>query len=274
VVTARSAPAAECMAQLAGRRVLLVEDNALNQQLAVELLEERGIKVVVADNGKQALACLSKEGFDLVFMDIQMPIMDGYEATRRVRLMPEYAKLPIIALTAHAMAEERARCLAVGIDDVLTKPVDPVDLDRMLVHFLVDKAVARAAPRAHEAVSSSAADPVLDTAVGMRYAGGKPDLYLRLLTRFRETQHDLMGRLDDAFDSGDEVEAYRLVHTLKSTSATIGAVRLSETAREFERSFEAGKAKDAKARMAGLRTEFGDVLEAIGNRIDHPETIR
>ena len=268
VISARTQPAAEQLAQLAGARVLLVEDNALNQQLAVELLEEQGIRVTVADDGEAALRHLGQAAFDLVLMDIQMPHMDGYEATRRVRLMPQHQRLPIVALTAHAMAEERERCLQAGMDDVLTKPIDPVDLNTLLVRVLVSKAVGAAPVPPVGKLPLPAVAAVLDEKVGMRYAGDKPDLYLRLLRRFLETQHDLMARLDAAFEAGDEIEAYRLVHTLKSTSATVGAVRLSETARECERLFEAGPAGAPKARMPRLRQVFDDAVAVIGQRLD------
>ena len=274
VISARTQPASERLAQLAGARVLLVEDNELNQQLAVELLEERGIQVTVAEHGEMALNCLARDRFDLVLMDIQMPVMDGYEATRRIRLMSEHKALPIIALTAHAMAEERARCLQAGMNDVLTKPVDPIDLNTLLVRFLVDRPQAQDTPRVFGKLPLPAVAQVLDEKVGMRYAGDKPDLYLRLLRRFRETQHDLMDRLDAAFEAGDDIEAYRLVHTLKSTSATVGAVRLSEAAREFERLFEAGNAGQHQAQLKRLHKAFADALAAIGQRIDQPETMK
>jgi len=270
VITARSAPAPDQLTQLSGTRVLLVEDNELNQQLAIELLEERGVSVTVADQGRIALERLTHERFDLVLMDIQMPVMDGYEATRRIRLMPAHKQTPIIALTAHAMTDERERCLTAGMNDVLTKPVDPVDLDNTLVRFLVKKETSTTRPGVEGKLPLPAVPNVLDEKIGMRYAGEKPELYLRLLTRFRETQHDLMDRLDAAFAAGDDMEAYRLVHTLKSTSATIGAVRLSEAAREFERMFEAGKAGQPEPHMVRLRKVFADAMEAICNRIDKP----
>jgi CheY-like chemotaxis protein len=119
-------------------RVLLAEDNPVNQRLASRLLEKRGHSVVVAENGLEALAALEKECFDLVFMDVQMPVMDGFEATVAVRRKEGVSgiHLPIVALTAHAMKGDREKCLAVGMDAYLTKPIRPQELDEILQAYL------------------------------------------------------------------------------------------------------------------------------------------
>jgi CheY-like chemotaxis protein len=115
-------------------RILLTEDNLVNQRLATRLLEKRGHRVVVAGNGREALAALEKETFDLVFMDIQMPEMDGMEATAKIRENESLAggRIPVVALTAHAMKGDQELCLAAGMDDYLTKPIRPQELDKML----------------------------------------------------------------------------------------------------------------------------------------------
>src|SRR5690606_35476337 len=117
---------------LRGARVLLVEDNVINQQVARELLEQAGIVVRIAGNGMEAVRAVEAEPFDVLLMDLQMPIMDGYEATRRIRAMPLPQPLPIIAKLAHAISGYRDRCLAAGMDDYLTKPIDPARLLSML----------------------------------------------------------------------------------------------------------------------------------------------
>jgi CheY-like chemotaxis protein len=119
-------------------RVLLVEDNPVNQRLASRLLEKRGHSVVVAGNGLEALGALEKESFDLVFMDVQMPVMDGFEATVAIRRKEGAGgvRLPIVALTAHAMKGDREKCLAVGMDGYLTKPIRPQELDEILRNYL------------------------------------------------------------------------------------------------------------------------------------------
>jgi two-component system, sensor histidine kinase and response regulator len=119
-------------------RILLVEDNAVNQVLAARLLEKRGHSVIVAGNGKEALAALEKQSFDLVFMDIQMPEMDGFEATAAIRAKEKISgnHLAVVAMTAHAMVGDRERCLAAGMDDYLTKPIRPAELTGLLARYL------------------------------------------------------------------------------------------------------------------------------------------
>jgi CheY-like chemotaxis protein len=121
---------------LSGRHVLIVEDEFINQEIARELLAELGIIADSASNGLQAIELIQRQPYDLVLMDMQMPEMDGLEATRRIRAMPEFMLLPIIAMTANAFAEDRERCLAAGMNDFLTKPVEPDDLKRLLLHHL------------------------------------------------------------------------------------------------------------------------------------------
>jgi len=252
---------------LRGMHVLLVEDNAMNQQLATELLEEVGVRVRVAENGRIALHHLDSERVDLVLMDIQMPVMDGYEATRQLRLRPALAGMPVVAMTAHAMQEERERCLAAGMDEVLTKPVVPERLYAMLLRYRVAGATAAVQP---PDTVGTAVETVVDEAVGLRYAGNKPELYLRLLRRFRETQHDLMARMERARQRDDAVETYRLAHTLKSTAATIGASRLSETARAMEAVSEGGQRAVPIDAYAVLSADFDAVLAWIDARLGTP----
>ena len=123
----------------ASLRVLLVEDNAVNQRLASRLLEKRGHSVEVAGNGLEALEALEKESFDLVLMDVQMPVMDGFEATAAIRKKEGGSgiRVPIVALTAHAMKGDREKCLAGGMDRYLTKPIRPQELDELLENYLV-----------------------------------------------------------------------------------------------------------------------------------------
>ncbi|HVR54914.1 MAG TPA: PAS domain S-box protein, partial [Pseudorhodoferax sp.] len=191
------APQAQEHAPLRGVRLLLAEDNEINQQIAVELLESAGASVAVADNGRLAVDLLASGGpFDAVLMDLQMPVMDGMQATRLIRADARHARLPIIAMTAHAMVEERERCLAAGMVDHITKPIDPPAMLLTLARWVQprDAAPAQAPvpPAAQETVPTSDAAPALptlaglDTAAGLARAGGKTALYLRLLRQFHE----------------------------------------------------------------------------------------
>jgi CheY-like chemotaxis protein len=121
---------------LAGRHLLVVEDEPINREIALELLREYDITADIAENGRQALEILKTKTFDLVLMDMQMPEMDGLEATRRIRAQSQYTLLPIIAMTANAFAEDRERCLKAGMNDFIVKPVDPQDLKMLLLHYL------------------------------------------------------------------------------------------------------------------------------------------
>jgi two-component system sensor histidine kinase/response regulator len=140
------------LAEIAGARILLVDDNHINQEVACEFLADAGMEVVVAGNGQECLDTLAGECFDLVFMDIQMPVMDGLEATRRIRSQAAYASLPIIAMTAHAMTGDRDKSLAAGMNDHITKPIDSGALHKVLKRWLRHRAesalISRSQPKA------------------------------------------------------------------------------------------------------------------------------
>ncbi|MCZ4305591.1 PAS domain S-box protein [Zoogloeaceae bacterium G21618-S1] len=254
---------------LVGMRVLLVEDNLLNQQLARELLEEVGVKVSVAEDGELALAKIEANVFDAVLMDIQMPRMDGHTATRQIRSNPRHAGLPVIAMTAHALAEERERCVAVGMDDFLTKPVEPSDLYAVLARYRHGRTqgVAISPAPAPAPAPVRLTGSVIQPEVGLRYAGGKEALRLRLLSRFRDTQRDLMLRFDRAQRDEAREEAYRLAHTLKSSSATIGAMTLSEAARALEAAYHHGDPGGVCGALVQVRTCFDEVMAAIDEQL-------
>jgi len=234
-------------ANLNGMRVLLVEDNLINQQLAVELMESRGIKVKLANHGQEALAELAKvqpDHYHLVLMDLQMPVMDGYEATRRLRSDPRYYALPLVAMTAHAMVEERERCQALGMNGHLSKPIEPDDLYATLAGYFTASDVSTDAPDIPVVpvtpitpvtpVTSfaAAADPSalqlptiagLDTAVGLRRAGNKHKLYLQMLTMFSKDYAACGPTFTQYFSESKWEEAERLAHSLKGLAATLGA---------------------------------------------------
>ena len=164
---------------LAGLRVLLVEDNPINQQLAVELMESRGVIVVVANNGQEAIERINAHRptyFSVVLMDLQMPVMDGYEATRLLRLDSRYVKLPIVAMTAHAMADERERCLVLGMNGHVSKPIDPEMLYATLAEYKVHAPAMRpgptTAPAGRPEAASVADDPGLPEIVGLDVRSG------------------------------------------------------------------------------------------------------
>jgi CheY-like chemotaxis protein/HPt (histidine-containing phosphotransfer) domain-containing protein len=223
---------------LAGTHVLLVEDNLTNQELTVELLEAVGVTADVAGDGAQALAMLATTPYALVLMDCQMPVMDGYEATRRLRLQ---AELPVIAMTASAMDGERERCLAAGMSDYLSKPIDLGLLYSKLAHWapregrtstlspLPTPATANApAPGPINRVPDCVAQTlVLDEADALSRTNGNAALFERLLRKFREREANTPQQLEDALRAGNRDQALRTVHNLKGIAATIGAHALS-----------------------------------------------
>jgi PAS domain S-box-containing protein len=225
--------------QLAGARVLLVEDNEMNQELAVELLRDAGVHVTVAGNGLQALDVLRQgEPFDGVLMDCQMPVMDGYDATRAIRQNAAWARLPVIAMTANTMAGDRDKALAAGMNDHIAKPLR---LEQMFVTMArwIHPARAGAAGAARTGAVqplSQALPPLpgIDPRAGLATSGGKHALYLRLLRRFASTHDDFGTRFAAARSDADASAATRLAHTLRGTAGNIGALAVQEAAAWLE----------------------------------------
>jgi signal transduction histidine kinase/CheY-like chemotaxis protein/CHASE3 domain sensor protein len=235
--------------RLAGARILLVEDNDINQQIAVELLEAAGATVTVANNGREAVESLATgpqpPPFHAVLMDLQMPEMDGYQATAKLRADPRLASLPIIAMTAHATMEERQRCLAAGMNDHVAKPIDPASLLDTVGRFYelamrtreagqpVDRAVSQDLPPIDSTRLPAVAG--LDTQSGLSRVGGNVGLYLKLLRQFAEQQAQAVEQIGDALKSGDNALAERLAHTLKGVAGNIGASPVQSVAGVLEK---------------------------------------
>jgi len=229
---------------LHGRRVLVVEDNDINQQIARALLESRGITVHVVADGQRAIDWLSAAGadaVDAVLMDLQMPGLDGYEATRQLRADPRFAQIPIIAMTAHALPDERERCLAAGMNDHVAKPIDPNRLFEALGRWTHAVAAAEAAA---PDTPMPAVDG-LDTEAALRRMGGNQALYRRLLHQFGESQARVPATLRELIAQGQLAEAERLAHTSCGLAANIGAGALATAASAIEAALRAGKVEAA-----------------------------
>ncbi len=226
--------------RLRGAQILLTEDNEINQQIAVELLEGAGAKVTVANNGREAVDLLSSgANFNVVLMDLQMPEMDGYQTTAKLRSDPRFNSLPIVAMTAHATIEERQRCLAAGMNDHISKPIDPATLFETVGRFYKlslaatpEKAAAAPPPEAPMGVP---AIPGLDTTGGMARVAGNRKLYFKLLRQFAEQQGSVTEDIRKALDSGDPALAERLAHTIKGVAANIGAKAVQASAGDLEK---------------------------------------
>jgi len=226
LAAAPTAPAAApSLARLRGARVLLVEDNDLNQQVAMELLGAAEVEVDLATNGEEAVRRVEAGTYDLVLMDLQMPVMDGVEATRRIRTLPGRAGLPVLAMTANAMAGDRERSLAVGMNDHITKPIDPDALFEALLRWLPERAVP---------ADPLAAVPGLDVADGLRRVLGRREAYIGLLRTFASGQAGAPDSIRSALAEGRKADAERAAHTLKGVAGSIGARELQAEAAAVE----------------------------------------
>lgn len=215
----------EPIKDLSGLKVLLVEDNEINQQIAVELMESKGVQVTVAGDGQQALDLLNGAPDPLpwavVLMDLQLPIMCGHTATIELRKNPRFDNLPIIAMTAHAFAEEGERCFAEGMNEHLTKPIDPILLYRTLDRWRYGLVPAETAANTSKSQLTIAG---IDTPTGLRQCAGNAVLYLSLLRKFRATLVDAPQQLHAALGASDYALAKRIAHSLKGVAANLGAM--------------------------------------------------
>ncbi len=251
----------EQLAAVQGARILLAEDNDINQQIACELLEDAGFSVEVAENGQVALAKVQEYSYDLVLMDMQMPVMGGIDATIAIRRIPRLQTLPIVAMTANAMAEDRQSCLDAGMNDFLSKPIDPDGLWRMLIKWIPGRSMMPgAAMHAPPAAAGVPADrgsgsglpenlDGLDVQAGLAHMMGKKPLYLAMLQRYVTGQRDCADNIRLALAAGDAATAQRAAHTLKGVSGTIGAKEISALAAAVETALreQQGDEKVAKA---------------------------
>ncbi|WP_326535515.1 PAS domain-containing hybrid sensor histidine kinase/response regulator [Pseudorhodoferax sp.] len=249
---------------LRGARLLLAEDNEINQEIALELLQSAGAVVRVAGNGRAALELLAQDGaFDAVLMDMQMPVMDGLEATQHIRADPRHAKLPVIAMTAHAMVEERARCLAAGMVDHITKPLDPPEVFRCLLRWIGPRpADAAAASRRTASQRPALPDmPELDVEAGLARVAGNRRLYDRLLRQFAADQADAAHRIAAALVAGQRDEAVHIAHAVRGVAGNVGLVRVQYAAAAVESALRQGR--DAAPQVAAMDAALAATMQAL-----------
>ncbi len=275
-VTARRAIAPSAMSEavqqrLAGARILVVEDHPLNQQLATELLRRAGMDVVLASDGRQALERLADSGpFDGVLMDCQMPVMDGYTATRELRRQPQWQDLPVIAMTASALADDRDRALASGMNAHITKPINVPAMLRTMAEWVrggpatagAGNPGAAPAPQ-HAPMPSGSA---INAADGLAYCMGNEELYSRLLHGFRTRESAFADEVRDALSAERWTDAQRRTHDLKGLAGTIGAHQLRTRAQKLQDAVIARDSGAAIDALGAVRIE----LDAVLAEIDRP----
>ena len=255
-------------AELAGRRVLLVEDNEVNRDLAIELLGDLGILVTIAVNGREGVDMVSAEPFDLVLMDIQMPIMDGLSATRMIRANERFSKLPILAMTAHAMSGDRDRSLNAGMNDHITKPVDPNRLLEALIRWMPEKVgkapelqVAPVKPATAEESMPQQLAP-FDIQAALVRTNSKPALLRKLMLGFRDQYASAISDLKEHVAAGRNADAERLVHSLRSLAAMLEARDLTKAAFAIEHAFRSGEIANLDSLIETLGTALAPAIAA------------
>ncbi len=278
-VQERAALNEDAVQRLRGARILVVEDNEMNQALVVELLHKAGIDVTLAENGQDALDLLDHDrDFDGILMDCQMPVMDGYTATHELRQREGFADLPVIALTANAMAEDRIRALEAGMNDHIAKPID---VDQMLTTMArwIDpghRAKPAAAGVADPTPSTQSIDtpelPGIDQRAGLATCAGDAALYRRLLLKFREGQRDFATRFAGFMRDKDHEAATRAAHTLKGNAGNIGAKQVYAAAEALEHACRSDcDPAEVASRLEAAWRELAVVLRGL-SKLDEPNT--
>jgi len=266
---------------LSHAEILLVEDNELNQQVVLGFLEETQAKIDVAVNGKIALDMLEEKAYDIVFMDLQMPVMGGITATQNIRNQTKFENLPIVAMTAHAMQEELQKCIDVGMNDYFTKPIDPNALFVLLAKWLSNETTSQLKNKALEKpklepdekstkteagtfLSELAELTILDVDNAIKSMGGRTHIYQQLVIDFSKNYKDSVDSLRDIYQQKNYEEAFRVAHSLKSNANYIGATTLTKRATELEAQLK-NKPESADLIMASTCIELNNVLLALSS---------
>jgi len=284
----------EQLAHLTGSRVLLVEDNAINREVALEFLSQAPVEVEVAGNGAEALACVQRSHYDLVLMDIQMPVMDGLHATREIRALPGFASLPIVALTAHAMARDQEASREAGMNGHLAKPIDPDELLHVLLTWIKPQGAPRSTSASHpeplqatmQTASPAATRTTIDAApqvrpvapreikplpqlagidwqIALERVNRNPTLLYKVIRNFQQDHEQSSSALLAAARDGDLQAIGRIAHGLKSASAYLGAGTLSWLASEIEQAVRRGADDEALALLPNLVETLSALIHGL-----------
>lgn len=270
-----SASAGAVLSTIKGASILVAEDNELNQEVAMGLLGDAGLVVTIANNGEEALALLRQHQYDLVLMDMQMPVMDGVTATEEIRKNPAWSDLPVVAMTANAMLQDKERCMAAGMNDHVAKPIDPNELFSTLLKWIKPRVAADAiapaqspqppaqCPQAPQATEAPVIEGV-DVQLGLKRVLGKIPAYFSMLRKYLDGQTSLPAELRQALANKDMATAERLAHTAKAVNGNIGAITLQSQAETLEQLCHTGAAPDLlQARLNEFESALAQMLKNI-----------
>jgi len=247
--------------------ILLVEDNTINQQVASEMLMELNLSVVIASNGIEALSAINKFKFDLILMDLQMPRMDGFQTTKEIRKQSQFEDLPIIAMTAHNMAGDKEKCLSAGMNDHISKPVDPDKLFQVLAKWLnedfdttrLDITPTKATQEERQLIPENI--PGIDQAEGLKKIHYKYPLYHKLLKEFYQSHKETANNINMFLDKKDRLSAYQLAHTIKGVAGNLCAIELYKAATNLEQILTS--TSDYKMSLSVFNEAFDSVMMGL-----------
>ena len=265
--------------EIAGSNILLTEDNEINQQVATELLEDESFVVEIANNGQEALDKIKDSGkpskYSLVFMDLQMPIMDGYAAVKEIRKLSQYNDVPIVAMTADAMAGVKEKCLEFGMNDMVTKPIDPDEMFGVMIEWIKPKEARRQKTEVRRKKTvNQVKDIELPNIVGLNIESAlgrmnnKKKLYLTILEKFYTNNQNFITEIKAILKKDDYDTADRLIHTLKGVSGNIGAESLHENTKLVELSIHEKNSEKIKAGLIKLDEELKSLFDNISVQLD------
>jgi two-component system, sensor histidine kinase and response regulator len=265
-----SADYSEKLARVRGASILLVEDNEINQQVALELLEKEDFMVSVADNGKEGVEALENWDYHLVLMDIQMPVMDGYTAAREIRKNPKYKDLPVIAMTANAMVGDREKCLEAGMNEHIAKPINPSQLYETLAQWIDPESVEAAD---YEPVTAEATEVItlpdkihgIDLTTALERTAGNTTLLWKLLRQFAEKYVTGVEDIRNLVQQETMEDARRLAHTIKGVSGNIAAVDVFEKSALVEAAIRDNQLEHFDALLEDLAKPLIHVIESIAD---------
>jgi CheY-like chemotaxis protein/HPt (histidine-containing phosphotransfer) domain-containing protein len=262
----------DAVAVLRGKQVLVVDDNEFNLDVARGLLEDIGVQVALAENGAEAVSAVRNTPFDCVLMDMQMPVMDGLVATRTIRNHPATAHMVVIAMTANAGQEDQNLCLQAGMNEVLTKPIEPDLLFLTLARWLRDpgahtepatRPTDADAPSVKSAQADVSALPVWDANALTRIVGDNPAAHARLLDKYLLTASDTVATMRSCADAVQWTGVADQAHKLKSSSRSVGAMKLGALCESLERAGRGNKADLCAVLVQSVEQSYTQVLARI-----------